>query len=439
MTSTRRFLLSDDSPQALDDYASAGGGRGLERSREVGPDRTVDAVRESGLRGRGGAGFPTGVKWAGARSAEGTHKYVVCNAAEGEPGTFKDRWLIRNNPYQLLEGIAIAAFAVGAEEAFIGIKAKFGGEIERLEQAAGEMAEAALFDVPLTIVPGPDDYLFGEEKALLEVIEGNDPLPRLYPPYVQGLFEGTKGESRPTVVNNVETLSNIPHILANGSDWFRSFGTDTSPGTMVFSIGGDVRREAVAELEMGTPLSLLVYAIGGGMEAGRHPVLVANGVSNRPLRPVELETPLDFDALQAIGSGLGSGGFTVYDDTACVVQVAAALSDFLNEGSCGQCPPCKLGTGEIEERFRTLARGEGRALDIEELAAWSIRVTDANRCGLGAGQQALARGILDAFPEHLAEHIGGEPCPKERAVAAPVIEDWDPEAGRFRYGGKRSA
>ncbi len=434
MISSRLFLLPDEPVESLDGYFAHGGGSGLHRAREQGPATTVDQIRASGLRGRGGAGFPTGVKWAGIREADGAPKYVVCNAAEGEPGTFKDRWLIRTNPYQLLEGIAIAAFAVGAAEAFIGIKARFGVEIVALERAAAEMSEAGLLLEPtITIVLGPDDYLFGEEKALLEVIEGRDPLPRLYPPYVQGLFEEPRGENRPVVVNNVETLSNVPHIIGNGPDWFRSFGTPSSPGTMVFTIGGDLQREAVVELEMGTPLSTLVYGVGGGLDAGRRPMLVASGVSNRALTVSGLDTPMDFDSMRAAGSGLGSGGFTMYDDTACVVQVAAALSSFLYEGSCGQCPPCKLGTEEITQRFTKLAEGSAVTWEIEEIAAWSIRVTDANRCGLGAGQQALARGILIDFPEHLAEHLSGEPCPSDRVVSAPIIEDWDPQLGRFRY------
>jgi NADH:ubiquinone oxidoreductase subunit F (NADH-binding) len=359
---------------------------------------------------------------------------VVCNAAEGEPGTFKDRWLIRSNPYQVIEGLAIGAHVVGATDAIIGIKAKSGAEIDALERAAAEMSMAGLLgDLAMTIVPGPDDYLFGEEKALLEVIEGKDPLPRLHPPYVQGLFEGPDGEPHPTVVNNVETLANVPPIVARGSDWYRTLGTPDSPGTMIFSIGGDVQREAVAELELGTLLSVLVDDVGGGLTPGRSVLLVANGVSNRPLTAAELETPLDHASLRSIGSGLGSGGFTVYDDSACVVAVAAALSSFLNRGSCGQCPPCKLGTGEIADRFSRLAAGVEGIRELEEIGAWAMRVTDSNRCGLGAAQADLASGILGGFTEHVAVHATGAPCPTGREVVAPVIEDWEPAAGRFRY------
>jgi NADH:ubiquinone oxidoreductase subunit F (NADH-binding) len=247
------------------------------------------------------------------------------------------------------------------------------------------------------------------------------------------LFEKTTGDPRPTAVNNAETLANVPHVIANGADWYRSFGTERSPGTMVFTIGGDVRREAVVEMELGTPLTTLVHEVGGGTRRGRHLALVANGVSNRPLAPSELDTPLAFETLRAVGSGLGSGGFTVYDDSACIVDVATALSAFLNRGSCGQCPPCKLGTAAITERFDSLAAGAAGMQELEEIVAWAMRVTDSNRCGLGAGQQVLARGILETFPQHFIDHVAGEPCSRRRHIMAPVIEDWDPAAGKFRY------
>ncbi len=430
----RPFLVPEEPLRSLDDYIDIGGGAAVVRAEEQGAAATLDQVRASGLRGRGGAGFPTGVKWAGIHDTDATFKYVVCNAAEGEPGTFKDRWLMRTNPYQLMEGIAIASFSVGATAAFIGVKERFEPEIAALERAASEMSAAGILTgPPITIVPGPDDYLFGEEKALLEVIEGRDPLPRLYPPYVQGLFEEPGGEQRPALVNNVETLSNVPHIVRNGPDWFRSIGTERTPGTMVFTIGGDVRTEAVAELPMGTPLSVLVYGVGGGLEAGRRIAMIANGVSNRALDATMIDTPLDFDSMRAAGSGLGSGGFTVYDDTACVVQVAGALSEFLFRGSCGQCPPCKLGTEAIADRLEHLGADGGGPADLEEIAAWTLRVTDANRCGLGAGQREVAGGLLDRFDEHLALHVDGEPCASNRVISAPVIEEWTPAKGRFRY------
>ena len=424
-------LLPDNPITDLDDYRSRGGGLGLENALGSDPKEVVGVVRGSGLRGRGGAGFPTGIKWEGVASEEADHKYVVCNAAEGEPGTFKDRALVRSNPYQLIEGIAIAGHAVGAIDVYIGIKERFETEIDRLRIASAEMAEAGLLDhVELRIVPGPDDYLFGEETGMLEVIEGRDPLPRLHPPYVQGLFTDQDHPARPTVVNNVETLSNIPHILSHGSDWFRSMGTTESPGTMVFTICGDVETELVVEHELGTPLSLLIHGPANGIRGGHKTKLVVSGASNRPLTNEELDVPLSYEAMSRIGSGLGAGGFVVYDDTTCVLEVAEVLSGFLYEGSCGQCPPCKLGTGALMERFGAISSGAGTVEHFEEAVAWLQRVTDANRCGLGAGQRFLAAGILDEFADEVLACLDGG-CPGHRGLEVPMLEDWDQEVGEF--------
>lgn len=424
-------LLPDSPVPDLDAYRSTGGCNGLEQALESDPVDLVAEVRRSGLRGRGGAGFPTGIKWEGVASEPADHKYVVCNAAEGEPGTFKDRALIRQNPYQLLEGLAIAGHAVGAEDVFIGVKERFAAETDRLRSASAEMARAGLLDhIELRIVTGPDDYLFGEETGLLEVIEGRDPLPRLYPPYVQGLFTDHDNPVRPTVVNNVETLSNVPHIVARGSDWFRSLGTDDSPGTMVFTVCGDIEKEVVSELEMGTPLSYLVHGPAGGVGEGRKTKLVVSGASNRPLTNAELDVPLSYEAMERIGSGLGAGGFIVYDDSTCVVEVATVLSSFLYDGSCGQCPPCKLGTQAFVERFGAVSSGSGTVEHLEEAIAWLQRVTDANRCGLGAGQRFLSAGILDRFAEEVVACLDGG-CPGHRGLQVPMLIDWDPESERF--------
>ena len=215
---------------SVSDYIAAGGGAGISAARDLGPAAAIETVRASGLRGRGGAGFPTGIKWQGLAAAEAAHKYVVCNAAEGEPGTFKDRWLLRSNPYLVLEGLAVAGFVTGARECFLGIKAKFEWEISRLEQAAAELTAAGLIgDIPISIVEGPNDYLFGEEKALLEVIEGHDPLPRLYPPYVQGLFERADGPAQPAMVNSMVAMTTIPSLALNTGRLVRAKVTVMSP------------------------------------------------------------------------------------------------------------------------------------------------------------------------------------------------------------------
>jgi len=264
---------------SLDDYLLAGGGQGLETARKLGPDGIIEELERSGLRGRGGAGFPTGRKWHSVRFAGGRHHYAVANGAEGEPGTFKDRSILRADPYQVVEGLAIAACAVEAREVFIALKASFTVEYERVLTAITEMEAAGLLgSLSVAIVAGPEEYLFGEEKAMLEVIEGNEPLPRWLPPYVHGLFAtapqlgwaghepeaGHSGmhESNPTLVNNVETLANVTHVLARGSDWFRTLGTAESPGTVVCTVVGDVERPGVTEVEMGTPLRTVLEAHG---------------------------------------------------------------------------------------------------------------------------------------------------------------------------------
>jgi NADH-quinone oxidoreductase subunit F len=412
----QRVLPPDPIPD-LAAYLAAGGGIGLQRALELGGQSVIEIVRRSGLRGRGGAGFPTGIKWKGA-AADHQPRAVVCNAAEGEPGTSKDRIILSRDPYRVIEGMAIAAVAIGASTAYLGIKARFTEPIARLDQAAREMATAGLLEgIDFRVVEGPDDYLLGVETALLEVIQGNDPLPRAVPPYIQGLV-ASDGTEYATVVNNVETLANVPGITSHGADWFRSTGTERSPGTMVFTISGDVKTAAVAELPMGTPLSFLVYGPGGGMRSDHAPKLIVSGASNRPLTAAEFDTPMSFEGMEAMGSGLGSGGFIVYDDTTCPVEVGLLLSSFLQSGSCGQCPPCKLGTTAYMNGFGLMMEGRATLDDVDDLTAWLTRVTDANRCGLGAGQRELARGILDNFADDVVACLEGR-CPGHRGLALP--------------------
>ena len=305
-------LLPETPYRSIDDYLGAEGGSGLEALDRMGPTAAINEIRASGLRGRGGAGFPTAIKLGGVASAVADRKFVVANVSEGEPGTFKDRWMLQNNPYSLLEGITIAGLAVGAEQAFIGIKHKHHAAIDALERAAVEMVDAGMIGhVPITIVRGPDVYLFGEEKGMLEVIEGREPKPRLYPPYMNGLFEVQGSPLNPTSVNNAETLSHLPTILARGADWFRSGGTDQSPGTMIFALGGDTTMHTVVERALGTPMRELIETPAGGTLSGRPIKMITNGVSNRPIRAEHLDIPLSYEGLQSIGSGLGSAGFTL--------------------------------------------------------------------------------------------------------------------------------
>ena len=417
---------------SLDDYIAAGGGGALASALASSPQAMIDEVKRSGLRGRGGAGFPTGAKWEAVRSDPCTTKFVICNAAEGEPGTFKDRWLVRRNPYQVVEGLAIAASIIEADRAFIAIKRAFGREIRVLRRAIAEMRGSDMLGpVPIEIVMGPDEYLFGEEKALLEAIEGNDPLPRIFPPYTVGPFAG-RGSANPTVVNNVETLANVPHILTRGPEWFRSFGTDSSPGTMVFILCGDMVRPGVYELPLGLPLRTLLWEIGGGPPEGRAFKAVFPGASNAVLGPEQFDTPLDFDSMRAVGSGLGSGGFVAYDGSACIVRATLAFSRFLYVESCAQCPACKRGSEEINDCLAAIERGEGSEADIETALARSLTVTGGQRCALPTGEELLVQSAIRGFEGEFREHLGRS-CPRPRDLPLPKLVDLDQATGRFVY------
>jgi NADH-quinone oxidoreductase subunit F len=434
------FLLPDQPIASLDAYlATETGGRGVETARRLGAAATIDELAASGLRGRGGGGFPTGRKWAGIASQTGTRRYVVCNAAEGEPGTFKDRALMRANPYQLVEGVIIAAFAVGADEAFICLKRSFEREIEGVTRAVQDLQTAGFCgDCTVTIVAGPGEYLYGEEKAMLEVIEGKPPLPRVFPPYVHGLFasgpqEGWESTTRsgprtvtgpnPTLVNNAETLSNVPHILARGADWFRAMGTPESPGTIVATVVGDVIAPDVGEVELGTPLRTVIDAVGSGLPPGRSIKAVLSGVANTVVTARDLDVPLTYEGFEKIGSGMGSAGFIVYDDTACMVDTAYQLSRFLAVESCGQCPPCKLGSGAITEHLQRIENGDGTDDDINGIGAWLERVTDGARCYLATEELVMVGSLLREFPDEVAAHIETGTCPRPRPRSVPILVD----------------
>ena len=435
------FLLPTEPITSLVAYlATDTGGQGIRRARDLGAAATIDEVLRSGLRGRGGGGFPTGQKWAGVAAQTGGRRYLVCNGAEGEPGTFKDRALLRANPYQLVEGLVIAAFAVGADEALICLKASFEREIAGVTRAVQEFQAAGICtDCKVTIVAGPEEYLFGEEKAMLEVIEGNEPLPRWLPPHLHGLFatapqlgwqshDRQPGQmagsgSNPTMVNNVETLSNVPHILARGAVWFRSMGTAGSPGTIVTTVVGDVIAPDVGEVEMGTPLRAVIDAVGSGVTPGRTVKAVFSGVANAVVTAADLDVPVSFEGFHAIGSGMGSAGFIVYDDTACMVDAAYRFSRFLSIESCGQCPPCKLGSSAITEHLERLETGAGDDRDLSAIAGWLEHVTDGNRCFLAVEEQVMVSSILRAFPDEFAEHIELHRCPRPRRLPIPKLVD----------------
>jgi NADH:ubiquinone oxidoreductase subunit F (NADH-binding) len=427
-----RQVLLDGRPVAtLDDYTAMGGGRSLQIGGELGPAGVLDELERSGLRGRGGAGFPAGLKWRSIASggAAAGERFVVANGAEGEPGTFKDRHLLRHNPYLMVEGLVLAASVVGARRGYIALKASFRPEIDAVARALTEMEQAGwLAGLEVTIVPGPAEYLFGEEKALLEVIEGEDPLPRMFPPYLYGLFTTTpqmgwsagrtldRSQSEganPTLVNNIETLSNVPLILSQGSDWYRSIGTAESPGTILATVSGDTRRHGVGEFEMGTPVGEIIEQLGGGLAPGRSIRYVLSGVSNPVLRASQLDTPASSEAMEGTGSALGTGGFVVYDDRTDPVELAHAVSRFLWIESCGQCPACKLGCEHITSLLGdALDTGE---IDLALLSARLRSVDDAARCYLPTQEQRVAGSLIG----DVRAMVSGE---RRHLLVAPIVD-----------------
>jgi NADH-quinone oxidoreductase subunit F len=418
MSIESNLLLPARPMASLDDYLAAGGGRALPVARERGAAWVLDQLADAGLRGRGGGGFPTARKWRSVTNGgpELGDRYVVANGAEGEPGTFKDRPLMRTNPYLVLEGLSVAATVVHAREAFVAVKASFTPEIAALERALREMAGAGLLcDAPVSLVGGPEEYLFGEEKALLEVIEGNEPMPRWLPPYLHGLYATTPQEgwsagvgptedptttgSNPTLVNNVESLANVPLILTRGAEWYRAIGTAQTPGPLICTVVGDVAHAGYGEIEPGTPLREVIDQLGGGPTEGRSVKAVLSGVSNPVLTRDELDTPVSYEDLQAAGGGLGSAGFIVFDDTRSMLSVARMVSRFLYVESCGQCRACKFGTGEITRHLDALAATDEESPDIEIIGQRLRDVTNQNRCFLGEEEQRVISSLLREFPE----------------------------------------
>jgi NADH-quinone oxidoreductase subunit F len=432
----RRLLPVDGNPvRSLKEYEASGGLTGLRKALSLSPDQIIEELKLSGLRGRGGAGFPTGVKWAGVVSGGRGNRYACCNGAEGEPGTFKDRYLLRMNPYLTLEGLAIAAHAVKAERVFICVKRSFRQVTERLRQAIDEFHQAQIFpkgrELTIELVLGPEEYLFGEEKALLEVVEGNLPLPRWLAPYMEGLFRKPL-QDNPTLVNNAETLANVALIMQNGSDWFRQTGTPDSPGTMIFTVCGDVQRPGCYELPLGTSMRGLIEKISGGVPNGRMLKAIFPGVSNGVLTPGHLDVPLDFDSMRAIGSGLGSGGYIVYDDTACMIKAAALFSRFLYVESCGQCPPCKFSSGEITEHLNRLVEGKGTRQDIETIIARCGTVDQGNRCALPTGERLVIESLVNRFSDEFQSHCKSA-CSLTRELKLPKLVDYDEQKHVFTY------
>lgn len=430
------------------DYEQAGGGRGLDAAVRLGPDGVIDEIAASGLRGRGGAGFPTGRKWAAVSGnvspVEPTT--VVVNGAEGEPGSFKDRAIMRADPYRVLEGALVAAFAVSADTVIVAIKETFTLEAERLRRAIDEIHDAGWArDVELGVFEGPPEYLYGEETALLEAVGGRGPFPRVSPPYRHGAEEfgdeptssaaqvemaapGEMTDAPPTLANNVETLANVPGILAQGAEWFRSIGTDESPGTIVCTVTGHTPRHGVAELPMGTPLRDVIDMIGGGPLPGRRHVAAMSGVANPLILADEFDAPVSYEAMQALGTGLGTGGFIVFDDTTDFVAVAAGVSKFLGIESCGQCVPCKQDGLELADLLERMCSDDANAVDLVELDKRIRTVADSARCNLALQHQIVLGSIRQLFPAEASAHVTADARPVEPELIAAIVDIEDGRA-----------
>lgn len=436
------FRVLDPEPiPSLQAYIDAGGGRGLEAGRRLGPVGIIEHVEASGLRGRGGGGFPTGRKWRTVASNRSPvlPATVIVNGAEGEPGSFKDRAILRRSPYRVIEGALIAAHAIGADRVVVAMKASFGEEARRVRAAAGEMADAGWSDgITIDVLEGPGEYLYGEETALLEVLEGRAPFPRVAPPYRHGADEIGDGDTSaadvdmagpagatvapPTLVNNTETIANVPGILGNGPDWFRSVGTAESPGTVVCTITGATQRSGIGEVPMGTPLRAVIDALGGGAFEGQRLVAAMSGVANPLLPESAFDTPLTYEAMAAAGTGLGAAGFIVFDDADDLVAAAAGVSRFLAVESCGQCTPCKQDGREISEILVRLGHNEPDADDADRLRACLDTVVEGARCYLATQHQRVVTSILELVPDQFAAHDVGNLEPVEPALIAPIVD-----------------
>jgi NADH:ubiquinone oxidoreductase subunit F (NADH-binding) len=439
---------------SLAEYLAARGGHGLDNARDLDADAIIAEVLASGLRGRGGAGFPTGRKWRTVRDycSNFERTSVVVNAAEGEPGTFKDRTILRNDPYQVLEGALIAALAVGADQIVVATKAKFSVEVARLRSAIDEIKTAGWLDgMALDVYEGPGEYLYGEETALLEVLDGRYPFPRIAPPYRRGIDEVVESPADlstesglsahvemagptddtpapPTLVDNVETLANIPRIIARGADWFRTEGTTQSPGTIVCTVTGSTRRHGVGEVIMGTPLREVIDEIGGGARDGRQIRAVLPGVSNAFIDAADLDAPVSYEGMAAIGSGLGSAGFIVLDDADDLVAVAAGAMRFLAVESCGQCSPCKLDGVRIAELFDRTVRAAANAHDLDEMRTRIGTVADGARCSLATQQQVIAADVLSRYFPLVLAHVERTAAPTVPTLVAELTGIDDGEA-----------
>ena len=416
-------------PEDIDEYIAFDGYRALARVlNEMNGDELIDIITKSGLRGRGGAGFPTGKKWKSAKDAKGDTKYVVCNADEGDPGAFMDRSILEGDPHAILEAMEIAGYAIGAKKGFIYVRAEYPIAVKRLKIAIEQARNYGIlgthifgtdFSFDIEIRLGAGAFVCGEETALLESIEGKRGQPRVKPPYPaqSGLW------GMPTLINNVETYANIAQIILKGPEWYSSIGTENSKGTKVFALGGNVNNVGLVEVPMGTTLREIVYDIGGGIPNGREFKAAQTGGPSGGCIPKEhLDTPIDYESLKEIGSMMGSGGLIIMDDTKCMVCLAKFYLQFTVSESCGKCTPCRIGTKRMLEILEKLCSGEGEEYDIYRLEKLAVNIQKSSICGLGQSAPNPVISTMKYFREEFRQHAIEKECKAMECKALAKIQ-----------------
>lgn len=420
-------------PDNIEEYIALDGYKALADLLEnaIAPATVVDDMKRANLRGRGGAGFSAGRKWAEALSHDAPHKYVVCNADEGDPGAYMDRHLLESDPHAILEGMAIAAYAIGADKGYIYVRAEYPIAVRRLRAAIAKAKELNLlgqnilesnFSFEIELRLGAGAFVCGEGTAMIESIEGRRGIPRFkkYRTAHKGLF------GMPTIVNNVETLANVHWIMLKGVDWFRSIGTEKSPGTKVFALVGKVAKPGLIEVPMGTTLREIIYDIGGGIKDNKKfKAVQTGGPSGGCIPEKNLDSPCDFDELVKIGSIMGSGGMVIMDEDDCMVDIARFFMEFTVEESCGKCTPCRIGTKRILEMLEKIINGDGRERDLQYLKELSMVVRDTSLCGLGQSAPNPVLSTMDYFQDEYLSHVLTKKCPAGacRALTHYEIED----------------
>jgi NADH-quinone oxidoreductase subunit F len=406
----------------LKGYRQGGGYEGLAKALKMEPDAVIEEVKKSGLRGRGGAGFPAGLKWSFIPKGKDKPKYLVCNADESEPGTFKDRLLMEHDPHQLIEGCAICCWAVQANTCYIYIRGEYTYAADVLERALKEAYEGGVlggsmmgsgFKLDMYVHRGAGAYICGEETGMLESLEGKRGQPRVKPPFpaVVGAF------GSPTVINNVETLANVPHIMTRGADWFKAIGTDErNTGPKLYAISGHVERPGTYEHPIGITFREMLEAAGGMYRGGNLKAFIPGGASAPILKADQIDIKMDFDTVAKAGSMLGSAAVIVMDDTTCMVRSVARLSKFFNHESCGQCTPCREGTNWMELLLKRLEHGEGRESDKQLLLSICKNIGGNSLCALGDAAIGPVRSLVEQFPDEIDRHVreGGCPYPHRR-------------------------